>query len=59
MLPEERKSSMISYVILGITFLYAVIQISIYVSRKRKPLGRDDIDERLLAALNGGDTARE
>lgn len=59
MLPEERKGSMISYVILGITFLYAVIQISIYASRKRKPLGRDDIDERLLAALNGGDTARE
>ncbi|WP_249896870.1 hypothetical protein [Paenibacillus sp. PK3_47] len=50
---------MISYVILGITFLYAVIQISLYAARRRKPLGRDDIDERLLAALNGGDRARE
>jgi hypothetical protein len=51
---------MISYVILGITFLYAVIQISLYASRQRKPLTRDDIDERLLAALNnGGDTTRE
>ncbi|MNC44112.1 hypothetical protein D3C75_930080 [compost metagenome] len=50
---------MISYVILGITFLYAVIQISIYASRRRKPLTREDIDERLLAALNGGTGTRE
>lgn len=50
---------MISYVILGITFLYTVIRISIYVSRQRKPLTRDDINERLLAALNGGDKVRE
>lgn len=50
---------MISYVILGISFLYAVIQISIYASRQRKPLTREDIDERLLAALNGGDPGRE
>jgi hypothetical protein len=50
---------MITYVILGITFLYAVIQISLYASRQRKPLTREDIDERLLAALNGGDTSRE
>ncbi|MNI18198.1 hypothetical protein D3C73_715990 [compost metagenome] len=50
---------MISYVILGITFLYAVIQISIYASRRRRPLTRDDIDERLLAALNGGSSTRE
>lgn len=45
---------MISYVILGIAFLYTIIQISIYASRQRRPLTRDDIDERLLAALNGG-----
>ncbi|WP_156122944.1 hypothetical protein [Paenibacillus sp. FSL R5-0912] len=50
---------MITYVILGITFLYAVIQIFLYASRQRKPLTREDIDERLLAALNGGDTTRE
>ncbi|CQR52962.1 hypothetical protein JI735_13775 [Paenibacillus sonchi] len=50
---------MISYAILGISFLYAVIQILIYASRQRKPLTRDDIDERLLAALNGGDHARQ
>lgn len=50
---------MITYVILGITFLYAVIQISLYASRQRKPLTREDIDERLLAALNGGDPTRE
>lgn len=50
---------MISYVLLGITFLYAVIQISRYASRQRKPLTRDDIDERLLAALNGGKATRE
>lgn len=50
---------MISYVILGITFLYTVIQISIYVSRQRKPLTRDDINDRLLAALNGGDKGHE
>ncbi|WP_339312877.1 hypothetical protein [Paenibacillus sp. FSL M7-0896] len=49
---------MITYAILGITFLYAVIQIILYASRQRKPLTREDIDERLLAALNGGDTAR-
>jgi len=46
---------MISYVILGITFLYVVIQVSIYVSRSRKPHSREDIDERLMAALNGGE----
>ncbi|WP_410513628.1 hypothetical protein PaeBR_04125 [Paenibacillus sp. BR2-3] len=46
---------MISYVILGITFLYVVIQISMYVSRSRNPHSREDIDERLLAALNEGD----
>ncbi len=46
---------MISYVILGITFLYTVIQIHMYTSRLRKPLNREDIDERLLAALNGGE----
>ena len=46
---------MISYVLLGITFLYVMIQISIYVSRGRKPHSREDIDERLLAALSGGD----
>ncbi|MEK5447886.1 hypothetical protein [Paenibacillus sp. FSL R7-0331] len=50
---------MISYVILGIAFLYAVIQISIYASRRRRPLTRDDIDERLLAALNGGTPSRD
>lgn len=50
---------MISYVILGITFLFTVIQIYLYASRQRKPLTRDDIDDRLLAALNGGDPARE
>ncbi|WP_160311844.1 hypothetical protein [Paenibacillus sp. IHB B 3415] len=50
---------MITYVILGITFLYAVIQISLYASRQRKPLTREDIDERLLAALNGGAPTRE
>ncbi|MEK5495515.1 hypothetical protein MKZ24_32925 [Paenibacillus sp. FSL R7-0297] len=50
---------MITYVILGITFLYAVIQISLYASRQRKPLTREDIDDRLLAALNGGDPTRE
>ncbi|MEI2397609.1 hypothetical protein [Paenibacillus phytohabitans] len=50
---------MITYVILGVTFLYAVIQISLYASRQRKPLTREDIDERLLAALNGGDPTRE
>ncbi|WP_341346722.1 hypothetical protein [Paenibacillus sp. FSL H3-0469] len=50
---------MITYAILGITFLYAVIQIILYASRQRKPLIREDIDERLLAALNGGDTDRE
>ncbi|WP_379154291.1 hypothetical protein [Paenibacillus sp. sgz5001063] len=48
---------MISYAILGITFLYAVIQMIIYAFRQRKPLTRDDIEERLLAALNGGDHA--
>ncbi|WNS41338.1 hypothetical protein [Paenibacillus sp. MMS20-IR301] len=50
---------MITYVILGITFLYTVIQIARYASRQRRPLTREDIDERLLAALNGGDRARE
>jgi hypothetical protein len=50
---------MTSYVILGITFLYAVIQLTVYASRRRKPLTRDDIDERLLAALNGGSSSRE
>jgi hypothetical protein len=50
---------MITYAILGITFLYAVIQILLYASRQRRPLTREDIDERLLAALNGGDTTRE
>ncbi|GGF84027.1 hypothetical protein GCM10010912_31530 [Paenibacillus albidus] len=49
---------MISYVILAITFLYVVIQISLYAARQRKPLTRDDIEERLLATLNGGDHGR-
>lgn len=48
---------MISYVILGITFLYAVFQMVRYALRLRKPLTHDEIDERLLAALNGGDSA--
>jgi hypothetical protein len=46
---------MISYVILGITFLYVVIQIFLYASRGRIPEAREDIDERLLAALNEGE----
>lgn len=50
---------MITYAILGITFLYCVIQILLYASRQRKPLTREDIDERLLAALNGGESPRE
>jgi len=52
---DRKDISMISYVILGITFLYVVIQVSIYASRGRKPHSREDIDEKLLAALNGGD----
>jgi len=55
----RKDCSMISYVILGITFLIVVIQISIYATRQRKPLTRDDINDRLLAALNGGDKGRE
>ncbi|MEK5394958.1 hypothetical protein [Paenibacillus sp. FSL K6-2859] len=55
----RKDCSMISYVILGITFLIVVIQISIYAARQRKPLTRDDINDRLLAALNGGDKGRE
>lgn len=51
----RKDCSMISYVILGITFLITVIQISIYAAHQRKPISRDDINERLLAALNGGD----
>lgn len=50
---------MISYAILGIAFLNTVIQISIYASRRRKPLTPSDIDERLLAALNGRSSGRE
>lgn len=50
---------MISYVILGVTFLYVLIQIVMYASRQRKPLTREDIDETLLAALNGGDKRHE
>ncbi|MFC3750232.1 hypothetical protein [Paenibacillus sp. GCM10012306] len=50
---------MISYVILGVTFLYVVIHIAIYASRQRNPLTRDDMDEMLLATLNGGDKGHE
>ncbi|WP_158442555.1 hypothetical protein [Paenibacillus sabinae] len=46
---------MISYVILGITFLYTVIRVLGYFLRGRRPVSREEIDERLLAALNGGD----
>ncbi|SEU01756.1 hypothetical protein [Paenibacillus sp. NFR01] len=48
---------MVSYVILGITFLYAAFRLARYASRLRKPLSREEIDERLLAALNGGQHA--
>ncbi|WP_156934202.1 hypothetical protein [Paenibacillus zanthoxyli] len=47
---------MISYVILGITFLYTVTQILRYFLRGRKPVAREEIDGRLLASLNGGDS---
>jgi hypothetical protein len=50
---------MISYVILGVAFLFVVIQIIFYASRQRNPLTRDDMDEMLLAALNGGDKRNE
>lgn len=46
---------MLSYVIIGIAFLYFAVQLAFYFSRRRTPLTREDIDERLLAALNGGD----
>ncbi|MDT3427097.1 hypothetical protein J2Z22_002633 [Paenibacillus forsythiae] len=46
---------MISYVILGIAFLYTVSRILRYFLRGRRPVDREEIDGRLLAALNGGD----
>lgn len=46
---------MISYVIIGLTFLYVTIQIIVYALRQRKPLSHDDIQERLLSALKEGD----
>ncbi|MBY9077450.1 hypothetical protein KIH86_11120 [Paenibacillus sp. HN-1] len=46
---------MISYVILAAAFLYTCIQILRLFIRGRRPLSKEEIDEKLLATLNGGD----
>ncbi|WP_191089553.1 MULTISPECIES: hypothetical protein [Paenibacillus] len=45
---------MITYAILGLAFLYTAIQAILLLLRRRKPVSREEIDERLLASLNGG-----
>ncbi|MNV44721.1 hypothetical protein D3C71_1364900 [compost metagenome] len=51
----RKDHSMISYVILAAAFLYTCIHILRLFIRGRRPLSKEEIDEKLLATLNGGD----
>ncbi|MFP4977646.1 hypothetical protein ACE6ED_19740 [Paenibacillus sp. CN-4] len=46
---------MISYVLLGVLFLFVAVQVSLYAYTQRKSPAPEEIDEKLLASLNGGE----